>query len=47
MHYVGSIQVLQNQVSKKSVHTFEDINLLEYNAKLQKKPSETLGTDSI
>ena len=43
----GSIQVLPNQVSKKSVCTFEDIDLRESNAKLHKKPSETLGADSI
>ena len=41
------IQVLSNQVSKKSFHTFEDIDLREFQAKLHKKPSETLGADSI
>ena len=43
----GSIQVLSNQVSKKSFYTFEDIDLRESHAKLHKKPSETLGADSI
>ena len=41
----SSIQVLQNQVSKKSFHTFEDIDLRESHAKLHKKLGETLGTD--
>ena len=40
-----SIQVLPNQVSKKSFCTFEDIDLQESHAKLHKKPSETLGAD--
>ena len=39
----NSIQVLPNQVSKKSFYTFEDIDLRESYAKLHKKPSETLG----
>ena len=43
----NSIQVLPNQVSKKSFHTFEDIDLRVSHAKLHKKPSETLGADSI
>ena len=43
----GSIQVLPNQVSKKSFCTFEDIDLRESHAKLLKKPSEILGADSI
>ena len=43
----SSIQVLPNQVSKKSFYTFEDIDLQESHAKLHKKPSETLGADSI
>ena len=43
----SSIQVLPNQVSKKSFHTFEDIDLRESHAKVHKKPSETLGADSI
>ena len=38
-----SIPVLPNQVSKKSFHTFEDIDLGESHAKLHKKPIETLG----
>ena len=42
----SSIQVLPNQVSKKSFYTFEDIDLRESHAKLHKKPSETLGADS-
>ena len=44
-----SIQVFPNQVSKKSfyIYTFEDIDLRESHAKLYKKPSETLGADSI
>ena len=41
----SSIQVLPNQVSKKSFYTFEDIDLRESYAKLPKKPSETLGGD--
>ena len=41
----SSIQVLPNQVSKKSLDTFEDIDLRESLAKLHKKPSETLGAD--
>ena len=41
----SSIQVLQNQVSKKSFYTFEDIDLRESHAKLHKKSSETLGAD--
>ena len=32
----SSIQVLPNQVSKKSFHTFEDIDLRESHAKLHK-----------
>ena len=32
----SSIQVLANQVSKKSFYTFEDIDLRESHAKLQK-----------
>ena len=43
----SSIQVLANQVSKKSFCTSEDIDLRESHAKLHKKPSETLGADSI
>ena len=43
----NSIQVLPNQVSKKSFYMFEDIDLRESNAKLYKKPSETLGADSV
>ena len=41
----SSIQVLPNQVSKKSFYTFEDIDLRESYAKLHKKPSEALGAD--
>ena len=41
----SSIQVLPKQVSKKSFHTFEDIDLRESVPKLHKKPSETLGAD--
>ena len=41
------IQVLPNQVSKKSFYPFEDVDLWESHAKLHKKPSETLGADSI
>ena len=41
----SSIQVLPNQVSKKSFYTFEDIDLREPHAKLHKRPSETLGAD--
>ena len=43
----SSTQVLPNQVSKKSFYTFEDIDLQESREKVQKKPSETLGADSI
>ena len=43
----SSIQVLQNQVSKKSFYTFEDIDLRDSHVKVNKKPSETLGADSI
>ena len=43
----SSIQVLPNQVSKKSFYMFEDIDLRESHAKLHKKLSETLGADSI
>ena len=43
----NSIQVLPNQVSKKSFYTFEDIDLRGPHAKLRKEPSETLGADSI
>ena len=43
----SSVQVLQNQVSKKSVNTFQHIDLRESHAKLHEKPSETLGADSI
>ena len=43
----SSVQVLPNQVSKKYFYTFEDIDLRESHAKLHKKPSETLGADSI
>ena len=43
----SSIQILPNQVSKKSFHTFEDIDLRESHAKLHKKTSETLGADLI
>ena len=39
----SSIQVLPNQVSKRSFYTFEDIDLRESHAKLHKKPSETLA----
>ena len=39
------IQVLPNQVSKKSFHTFEDIELREPHGKLHKKPIETLEAD--
>ena len=42
----SSIQILANQVGKKSFYTFEDIDLRESHAKLHKK-SETLGADSI
>ena len=41
----SSIQVLPNQVSKKSFSMFEDIYLRESHAKLHKKPSETLRAD--
>ena len=43
----SSIQVIPNQVSKKSFYTFEDIGVRESHAKLHRKPSETLGADSI
>ena len=41
----SSIQVLPNQVSKKSFYVFEDIDLRESHPKLHKNPSETLGAD--
>ena len=41
----NSIQVLANQVSKKSFCTFDDIDLRESHAKLHRKPNETLGGD--
>ena len=41
----SSIQVLPNQVSKKSFYMFEDIDLQESHAKLHKKQRETLGAD--
>ena len=41
----SSIQVLPNEVSKKSFYAFEDIDLRESHVKLHKKPSETLGAD--
>ena len=48
MHHIwSSIQALENQVSKESFYTFEDIDLRESHAKLHKKPSETLGAHSI
>ena len=43
----SSIQVLPNQVSQKSFHTFEYIDLRESHANLHKKPIETLGADSV
>ena len=44
----SSIQVLLNQVSKKSFYSFEDIDLCESHAKVHKKPSEeALGANSI
>ena len=42
----SSIQVLPNQVSKKSFYKFEDIELRESHAMVHKNPSETLGDDS-
>ena len=47
MHHVELNSGTSNQVSKKSFYTFEDIDLPESHAKLHKKPSETLGADSI
>ena len=41
----SSIQVLPNQVSKKSFHTFQDIDSRASDAKLHEKPSEDLGPD--
>ena len=43
----SSIQVLPNQVGKKSFHTVEDIDLRESDAKLHEKLSETLGADWV
>ena len=43
----SSTQTLPNQVNQKSFHMFEDIDLRESHAELHKKPSETLGADSI
>ena len=42
---LSSIQVIRNQVSKKSFYASEDIHLRESHVKLHKKPSETLGGD--
>ena len=47
MNRVESIQVLPNQVSKKSFHTSEHIDLRESHMKLHKKLTEALGADSI
>ena len=47
MHLVGLNSVTPNQVSEKSLYTFEDIDSREFHPKLHKKPSETLGADSI
>ena len=43
----SSIQVLPNQVSKKSFNTFEDIDYESLVQSYIKKPSETLGVDWI
>ena len=43
----STIRVLPNPVSKKSLCTFEDIDLRESHTGLHKKTSETLGADSI
>ena len=43
----GSIQVLPNQLNKKSFYTFEDVDLQESHARLHEKPSETLGAHSV
>ena len=43
----NSIQVLPNQIYKKSFYSFEYIDLRELHAKLHKKASATLGADSI
>ena len=40
------IQVLPNQVSKKSFYTFEDVDLRESHTKLHKKP-KTQRADSV
>ena len=49
MHHVELISGTSKSVSKKSFHsyTFEDIDLRESDAKVHKKPSKTLGADSI
>ena len=39
----SSIQVFQNQVSKKSFYTFEDIDLRESHAKLRKNRVKLWG----
>ena len=41
----SSIQVLPNQVSKKSFYTFEYIDLRESHAKLRETQNETLGAN--
>ena len=41
----SSVQVLPNQVSKKSFCTFEDTDSGESHAKFHKKPRETLGAN--
>ena len=43
----SSIQVLPNQISKKSFYTFKDTDLWESHAKLHKRPSETPGADWV
>ena len=43
MHHVELNSGTSNQVSKKSLYRFEDIDLRESHAKLHKTPSETLG----
>ena len=41
----SSIQVLPNQVNKKTLLYVEDVDLRESHAKLHKKLSETFGVD--
>ena len=47
MYHVELSSGTFKSISKKSFYMFEDIDLRESHVKLHKKPSETLGADSI